>query len=130
MSRRIVVIDDDVVFLAMLHDLLNEEGYESHAFLDGMAAYARVQACTPHAIVLDIPRERPDVGWTLLRHFQHDPALGATPVIVCAAEGEAREEHTAVRQREGYAVLPKPFDLGDLLALLHQVASQPSAVSM
>ncbi len=55
MSRRIAVIDDDGVFLAMLHDLLREEGYESHVFPAEMATYARVRACTPHAIVVDIP---------------------------------------------------------------------------
>jgi CheY-like chemotaxis protein len=130
MSRRIAVIDDDVVFLAMLHDLLREEGYEPQAFPDGLAAYARVRACTPHAIVLDIHRERPDMGWEMLSRFRHDPALCATPVIVCAADGEAREEHAVALQGEGYAVLPKPFDLDDLLALLNQVTSQARALSV
>jgi len=130
MSRRIAVIDDDGVFLTMLHDLLREEGYEPHVFPAGMAAYARIRACTPHAIVVDIPRERADVGWEILRRVRRDPALGAIPVIVCAADGEAWEEHTAVLRRDAYAVLPKPFDLGDLLALLTQVTSPASAVSV
>ena len=130
MSRRIAIIDDDGVFLAMLHALLGEEGYEPHAFLDGIAAYAQIRACTSHAIVLDIPRERPDEGWELLDRFRRDPALRAIPVIVCVAEGEAREEHTRALRGEGYTVLPKPFDLDDLLTLLAQVTSQASAVSV
>ncbi len=130
MSRRIAIIDDDGVFLAMLHELLGEEGYEPHAFPDGIAAYARVRACTPHAIVLDIHRERPDVGWEILDRFWRDPALRATPVIVCVAEGEAREEHTLALRGDGYTVLPKPFDLDDLLTLLDQVTSQASAMSV
>ena len=130
MSRRIAVIDDDVVFLDMLHDLLHEEGYEPHAFPDGLAAYARVRVCTPHAIVLDIHRERPDMGWEMLSRFRRDPVLCATPVIVCPADVEALEEHAAALQGEGYAVLPKPFDLDDLLALLNQVTSQARALSV
>ncbi len=130
MSRRIAVIDDDGVFRAMLHELLGEEGYEPHAFPDGIAAYARVRACTPHAIVLDIHMERPDVGWEILDRFRRDSALCAIPVIVCSVDSEALEEHTAALRRDGYAVLPKPFDLGDLLTLLDQVTSQASALSM
>ncbi len=130
MSRRIAVIDDDVVFLAMLHALLHEEGYEPQAFPDGLAAYARVRACTPHAIVLDIHRERPDMGWEMLSRVRHDPVLCATPVIVCSAAVEALEEHAAALQGEGYAVLLKPFDLDDLLALLNQVTSQARALSV
>jgi CheY-like chemotaxis protein len=131
MSRRIALIDDDGVFLAMLHALLGEEGYEPHAFLDGIAADARIRACAPHAIVLDIPRERPDAGWALLDRVRRDPALRATPVIVCVAAGEAREEHTRALRGGGYTVtvLPKPFDLDDLLTLLDQVLSQASAMS-
>ncbi len=70
------------------------------------------------------------MGWEILRRVRRDPALGAIPVIVCAADGEAWEEHTAVLRRDAYAVLPKPFDLGDLLALLTQVTSPASAVSV
>jgi len=130
MSRRIAIIDDEPVFLAMLHDVLGEEGYEPHIFSDGMAAYAWVRACAPHALVVDIPRERPAVGWALLRRFWRDPALRAMPIVVCCAAVDVLEEHAAALDRDGYAVLPKPFDLGDLLALLNHVTSQAIAVSV
>jgi len=70
------------------------------------------------------------MGWEMLSRFRRDPVLCATPVIVCSADVEALEEHAAAPQGEGYAVLPKPFDLDDLLALLNQVTSQASAMSV
>jgi len=132
MSRRIAVIDDEPVFLAMLHDILGEEGYEPHAFSDGMAAYEQVRACAPHALVVDIPSERPavgGVGWAL-RRFGRDPALHAIPIVVCSAAVDVLKEHAAALDGAGYAILPKPFDLGDLLALLNHMTSQAIAVSV
>ena len=128
MSRRIAIIDDEVVFLAMLHELLREEGYTPYAFPDGIAAYAQIRACMPHAIVLDIHMERPDVGWEILSRFRRDPMLCARPSIVCSVDVEALEEQAVALRGDGYIVLPKPFDLDDLLTLLDQVTSQTSAV--
>ncbi len=130
MSPRIAVIDDEPVFLAMLHELLREEDYEPATFPDGMAGYERVRAFAPHAIVLDIHMERPDVGWEMLGRFRRDPALRATPVIVCSAVSDALEECADSFRGNGYAMLPKPFDVDDLLTLLTHVTSQASVLSV
>ena len=51
MPTRIAVIDDELVFLDLLHEVLSDEGYEPHIFADGAAAYPRVRELAPAAII-------------------------------------------------------------------------------
>jgi CheY-like chemotaxis protein len=54
MSTRIAVIDDDPVFLNLLHDLLIPQGYDTHVFAQGTAAYRAIRTLNPDGIILDI----------------------------------------------------------------------------
>ncbi len=126
MPPRIAIIDDELVFLNLLHELLSEEGYAPHAFREGAASYDRVRALVPHAVVLDIHPERPDAGWDLLDRFRQDALLCTTPIIVCSAAVAGGAERAAQMQGDGYAALPKPFALGDLLVLLDRLTGESS----
>lgn len=126
MSTRIAVIDDEEVFLDLLRELLSEEGYEPHIFSDGAAAYLRVRALAPAAIILDLRMESPLAGWQLLERLWQDPALCATPVILCSGDLPLLRARAADLRAHGCAHLAKPFDLGDLLALLEEVCGGPA----
>lgn len=121
MAQRIAVINDDTVFLGLLHDLLTEEGYEVHLIKEANSAYQTARDLAPDAIVLDIRMENPASGWQLLELLKLDPTLANTPVIVCSADLAALQERSTHLQRKGCQVLAKPFDLDDLLTMLRQV---------
>jgi len=125
MPTRIAVIDDELVFLDLLHEVLSDEGYEPHIFADGAAAYPRVRELAPAAIILDLRMESPDAGSQLIERMWRDPALQATPVILCSGDLPLLRERAADLRAHGCAPLAKPFDLGDLLALLEQVCGGP-----
>ncbi len=127
MSRRIAVIDDETVFLELLDELLSEEGYEPHLFPDGAASYPRVRDLAPDAIILDLRMESPTAGWQLLERMWQDSVLHATPVIVCSGDLPLLREHAADLRAHGCAHLAKPFDLGDLLALVEQMCGAAPA---
>lgn len=129
MPTRIAVIDDETVFLDLLRELLSEEGYEPHLFSDGAASYQRVRDLAPDAIILDLRMESPTAGWQLLERMWQDPVLHATPVILCSGDLPLLRERAAALQAHGCAHLAKPFDLGDLLALLEHVCGGPARAS-
>lgn len=125
MAKRIVVINDDTTFLNLLHDLLSEEGYDAHLCKEGTASYPRVRALDPDAMILDIRMEHPDEGWQMLEILKLDPVLTAKPVIVCSADIPALQDRSAFLKTKGCEILPKPFDLDDLLTLLEQLVGGP-----
>lgn len=126
MTARIAVINNDTAFLDLMRELLTEEGYETHAFIEGVGDYPAVRALTPDVIILDIRLEQPADGWTLLELLRLDPKLARTPIVVCSADERALQERTLYLRTlcllsQRCQVPPKPFDLDTMLALLKQV---------
>lgn len=114
---RVAVVDDDPVFLDLMRDVLTEKGYIPYLFAVGAPAYARMRALAPDALVLDVHAERPHPGWLLLDLCRQDPALCEMTIVICSEE--EREARTRAAASPGAAVaLRKPFELGELLALL------------
>jgi len=121
MPRRIAVVDDEPSVLDLLQEVLSDEGYEAHPFPGGEADYPRVRDLAPDAIILDIHMEDSRTGWDMLDRMRRDDVLGATPVIICSGDLPLLRERATDLERLGAAVLTKPFDLDDLLALLDRL---------
>jgi DNA-binding response OmpR family regulator len=122
MSTSLAVIDDDPACRELLHDLLSEEGYAVHLFPDRATAARCLRDLAPAAIILDVRLETPTAGWEVLADLRHDPVLHATPVLVCSADLSALQERAGDLERQGCAILAKPFDVNDLLVLLRHLA--------
>lgn len=121
MAYRITVINDFEPFLDTMRTVLQERGYEVDLVHESGAALDRVTAFKPDLIVLDLRMEKPDMGWQLLELFRLDPDLAATPVIVCSADIVGLREREDVFDRQGIRALEKPFNLDELLDLLHDM---------
>jgi len=113
---RIVVINDDVPFLALMEDLLQSiEGYDVLICKEGDQAYAFVKRHHPDLVILDIRMGGEEIGWTILELLTLDPATRPIPLIVCSAAVLDLQAHEPLLERYGVAILPKPFDLDALL---------------
>jgi CheY-like chemotaxis protein len=126
MPKSIAVVNDDTVFLELMRELLDEEGYDAHCFNEGAHAYEKVRDLNPDAIVLDIRMEQPASGWQVLELLKLDPALTKKPIIVCSAAMNELQERATFLSSKGCMVLPKPFDLDDLLGLLQRSIGGPT----
>ena len=125
MAKRVAVINDDTSFLDLMHTLLSEEGYETHIFRESSTAHHGVRAIEPDAIILDIRMDSPTTGWEVLELFKLDRVLTKVPTIVCSADLVALQERAVHLQSKGCEILPKPFDLDDLLNVLQRVIGPP-----
>jgi two-component system, NtrC family, response regulator HydG len=120
-AKLIAVINDDPAFLELMEELLTEEGYTVLTLLAEAGAYARVREAIPTAIILDIRLEHPDGGWNVLEEVRLDPLLATIPVIVCSANEREIQARAADLHRHRVEVLPKPFNLDELLTLLERL---------
>src|ERR671932_828386 len=113
---RLAVINDDTVFLDLMHELLQEdEGYEVLICREWDNAYEFVKEQHPDLVILDIRIGGEERGWTILNLLTLDPSTRPIPVIVCSAAIQSLHEHQPWLDRFGICALPKPFDLDMLL---------------
>jgi twitching motility two-component system response regulator PilH len=126
---RIAVIDDDAVFVELMHDLLTMgEGYEVVSTAHWAQSYEFVKAQRPDLIILDLMMGREQTGWAVLDLLRTDPTTADIPVILCSAAVPALSQ-LASRQRGQAAVeaVAKPFDVDHLLDLIARLLEQHPA---
>lgn len=121
MCHRVVVIDDDPAVRILLGCLLEDQGDEMIPVACPEEALPTICAARPQAIILDLRMQTATDGWRILAQVQADPEIGHTPVIICSADLEQLRRHAAQCTERRCVLLPKPFDVEELLALLHQL---------
>lgn len=83
MSHRILVVDDDVDFLAQMSMQLEARGYAVTTVETAAAARESLKRERPDLMIVDLMLEDPDAGFSLCYHVKKtDPAL---PVIMATA---------------------------------------------
>jgi CheY-like chemotaxis protein len=116
---KILVINDDRPFLDLMEELLEDtEGYAVETRKEWEGAYEFVKEHRPDLVILDIRIGGEERGWQILQMLTLDPATLPIPVIVCSAAIDDLQEHQPLLDKYGVRVLPKPFDLDDLLAIV------------
>ncbi len=127
----ILVVDDDPNIRRMLVVALEREGYRIHEATNGREALEIMRAGETELVVLDLMM--PEVsGWDVLVKRAADPELQKIPVIVISAN--RGPEVTQVLQKGICALLPKPFELSALNALVkgclsHDHAAVPGSLT-
>lgn len=117
--KRILVIDDDLPLRGMLAAALRQAGFQVLLAGDGAEGHRALTIHRPDVIVLDLAM--PNVnGWDFLQKLKETGYLGALPIIVLSAH--LRVEPQAILQMGVSAILPKPFNLPELIDLIEHLA--------
>jgi DNA-binding response OmpR family regulator len=117
--KRVLVVDDDLPLRGMLSSVLRRHGFQVFLAGDGDEAQRVLGLHKPHVILLDLMM--PGVnGWDFLQRLSETGHVGQIPVIVVSAH--LRKDPQAILQMGVKAILPKPFNLDDLLELIRAVA--------
>jgi CheY-like chemotaxis protein len=111
----VLVVDDDVLLHHLLVQVLEEEGCTVQAMSTGHAALAYLATHRPRVVIVDL--RLPDLdGVAFTRLYRQQPGPHA-PIVLMSADVEVDQ----IAEEAGIdAVLPKPFDLDDLLAMLRR----------
>jgi CheY-like chemotaxis protein len=122
---KILVIDDTPTLLDVVRTCLEGEGYQVATCLESNQAVRMAREQRPDVIMLDVVM--PEVsGWEVLTALRADPALAGTPVIVCTAyvaEALGRMVELQRRPDQHLGLLPKPFDLEELIEVVDSVTT-------
>ena len=116
-SRAVLIVDDDPGIRDSLAECLASEGYEVLAAPNGVDALDRVRERRPDLIVVDLHMPVMN-GAQLVERLRDGEATRGIPVILMSGlQPGGREPLPAVA-----AVLPKPFELDDLIETVARFA--------
>lgn len=118
--KRIFVVNDDADFLQAIELLLKEFDYVPTIIHEGKLAFRRIKKEKPDLVILDIRLDSPITGWKILDLLTLDPETNRIPVIICTAVAKFPEGKEAWLAEHGISVLPKPFDINDLIAIVEK----------
>jgi DNA-binding response OmpR family regulator len=123
-SNSVLVVDDEPQVVWMLQFSLEAEGYQTFGARDGKAALDEVREHHPRLMLLDIMMPVMD-GWAVLEQLQELPREERPRVIVVSARTSLRDKAKAA-ELGADAFVTKPFNVDDLLVVLHDLESRRS----
>jgi DNA-binding response OmpR family regulator len=104
---KVLIVDDDESVVRLLEKLLQDDGHETRAALDGKQGLLLARQETPELIILDVMMPLMD-GFTVSGLLFQDPVLKQVPVIILTAQGSSRPILELVPNVRLY--MDKPFD--------------------
>ena len=116
----ILVAEDDAEMRELLERVLTDEGYQVLTARDGNEAVLRIEEGDFDLVLSDVRMPGPDGMEVLRRAMAHRLDQ---PVILMTAFGSISSAVEAMRAG-AYHYLTKPFNLDDLLEIVHEAATQ------
>lgn len=118
----ILVVEDDAAIRRLVKMVLERAGYQVEQAADGLEAVLKLGVCEYDAVILDLMMPNLD-GFVLMETFAaNDPARLRRIIITSAASP------VVIRERlkgAPFGILPKPFDIDDLLRVVRGCLQQP-----
>jgi CheY-like chemotaxis protein len=115
----VLVVDDEPQVVWVLQFSLEAEGYETFSARDGVQALTAVSEHHPKLMVLDIMMPNKD-GWSVLEEMMRLPREDRPRVVIVSALASMRDRAKAA-ELGADAFVPKPFNVDDLLGVLHDL---------
>lgn len=119
---KVLIVDDDEEIRTLLQDMLLEEGFHVDTARDGQEALDLLERESGWIILLDIMMPNVD-GREVIRRLQANQALREqNKVALMSAGGRLAQERLHLATDVVEALLPKPFDLDDVLAVVSRLS--------
>ncbi len=116
-KKAIIIVEDNEPIAELVKDTLNAEpDYQAVVVHDGAQALEVIRSVKASLVMLDLHLPGLD-GLQIYDLLQADPATRDIPVIFLTANHEERR----FKERGFKNVLPKPFDLDELLAYVAEL---------
>lgn len=125
-KQKILIIDDDPDVRLGYHVLLKANRYDTCFGADAFSAIGEVRKQQPDLIVLDLGLPAGD-GFVVLERLRANPHFAIIPVIVVSGRDLQANKERALKAG-ARAYLQKPWNDGELLALIRQLIGDVEAV--
>jgi Response regulator containing CheY-like receiver, AAA-type ATPase, and DNA-binding domains len=117
--KRVLVIDDDPPLRGMLAAALGRAGFHVLLAGDGDEGLRALAVHRPDVILLDLAMPGLN-GWDFIQRLKETGYLGTIPIIVLSAH--LHVDPQALLQLGVAAILPKPFNLPELIDLIEHLS--------
>jgi CheY-like chemotaxis protein len=124
-KKRVMVVNDNAEFLALLADFLGEEGYDVITLPKHQGAFEQIKESRPDIIICDLMFGNVPAGWALLDMLHLDPETRTIPLILCSVATKEVQDAASSLTAKGILWLEKPFALEALLNLLDGIEQNP-----
>ncbi|MFO7687927.1 MAG: response regulator [Desulfobacterales bacterium] len=101
LQKRILIVDDEPDFAAIVQGNLEKEGFEVDVAYNGVEGLQKVQSNPPDAIVLDVMMPEKD-GYVVCKELKGDDKYCNIPIILLTAVA-SHVTSTRYTHREGMA---------------------------
>lgn len=123
-QAKILVVDDDHVFVQATKAVLESKNYQVSAAFDGDEGLQKVQGERPDLIILDIIMPTKD-GFTVCEQLKGDPQYSKIPVLILTSFAEKKGE-TSIPVSEGLTLeaedyIDKPVPPDELLSRVEKM---------
>jgi DNA-binding response OmpR family regulator len=122
---RVLVVDDDEVIRQLIAVNLTLEGFDVATAIDGQDCLDKVQAIDPDVITLDVMMPRLD-GWETAVQLRKAPRTAHIKVVLITARAQ-EDDITRGTNVGADAYLTKPFDPGEMIRVVRELAGVPPA---
>ncbi len=119
MSARILLVDDDASFVALMQLMLRSKGYEVLAAYSVPDALALLRTSAVDLVLLDMVIPGQD-GSMLAQAVQADPALAQTPIVFLTALVSPVEAQLRAELGDQSIYLSKPVNPARLMACVEE----------
>jgi two-component system alkaline phosphatase synthesis response regulator PhoP len=125
-KRRVLVVDDEPDFAAIVQGNLEKEGFDVEVAYNGVEGMEKVNANPPDAIVLDVMMPEMD-GYKMCAAIKGDDRLCEIPVILLTAVAShvtsTRYTHAEGMAMEADDYIAKPASAEDITKSLRRLLS-------
>jgi DNA-binding response OmpR family regulator len=127
-QKRILIIEDEHDFAAMLEYRLRRKGYETVKAFDGLSGVEEAARCRPDLIVLDLMLPKMD-GLEVCHRIRSNMGIGHVPIwILTALDSVSHKTKGFMMGADGY--FTKSNQLPDLLNQIDAMFGKRTAVDV
>ena len=119
MTRKVLIVDDELNIVTALEFLLQKSGYEVMAAQNGDEALQRVESFAPDLVLLDVMMPRIS-GYEVCRRMRERPEWKHIKIIMLSAKGREAEVSKGVSLGADLYVT-KPFSNNELVGKIGEL---------
>jgi len=116
-TKKILVVDDEPDFCAIVQGQLEKEGYQVDLAYNGLEGLEKVKSDPPDAIVLDVMMPEKD-GYEVCRELKANAGTAGIPVLLLTAVAShvtsTRYSHADGMNTEADDYIPKPASADEI----------------
>jgi DNA-binding response OmpR family regulator len=114
MSKKILVVEDELALSQVLSDRFSEEGFEVQTAADGEEGLEKAVAWKPDLVLLDIVMPKMD-GMTMLHKLRATPVGKQMPVILLTNLSDTEDVYDAMANGVYDFLVKSHWEIDDLI---------------